>query len=312
MIKPRFPVSTTRTARTVTDRNLRTVCESAKCPNRMECWGRGTATFMILGDVCTRKCGFCAIQVGKPLSVDEEEPRRVAEAARELGLSHVVVTSVARDDLKDGGAEQFYETILAIRDDLPDSTIEVLTPDFKGNWKAIDRVCEAEPDIYNHNLETVRRLSPLVRSPNADHARSLNLLAYVKAAHPEITTKSGLMVGLGERREEMVEAFRDLHEHNCQVLTVGQYLQPLEEKLSVEQFVPPEEFEWYEREARAIGFREVFCGPFVRSSYHADEMSSKILKRAASRHADEMSSKILKRPAVTREMAAMTFIETTR
>ncbi len=275
--KSRLLEPATFTSRTVMEKKLHTVCESAKCPNRMECWGRRTATFMILGDVCTRKCGFCAIQAGKPLSMDADEPTHVAEAAKELGLSHVVVTSVARDDLKGGGAEQFYETIRAIRELLPESTIEVLTPDFKGDSKSIERVCEARPDVYNHNLETVRRLSPFVRSPNANHDRSLELLAYVKGNYPAIATKSGLMVGLGEKNEEVIEAFHDLHEHRCDILTVGQYLQPMEEKLLVQEFVPPDVFQSYECEARAIGFQEVFCGPFVRSSYHAGEISAKVL-----------------------------------
>ncbi len=277
--KPRLPDSVVFTSHAISNRELHTVCESAKCPNRLECWGRRTATFMILGDVCTRRCGFCAISVGKPIAIDFEEPIRVAEAAQELGLRHVVITSVARDDLKDGGAEQFSQTILAIRKVLPNTTVEVLTPDFKGQTDSIDRVCEAKPHIYNHNLETVRRLTPLVRSPNANYDQSLELLAYVKKNYPMITTKSGLMLGLGEMQAEVVEAFRDLWGHQCDVLTVGQYLQPLSEKLLVKEFVTPDEFQWYENEARAIGFREVFCGPYVRSSYHADELSEKVLSR---------------------------------
>ena len=203
----------------------------------------------------------------------------MAEAAQELGLSHVVVTSVARDDLKDGGAEQFYETILQIRELLPDSTIEVLTPDFKGSVASIDRVCEARPDVYNHNIETVRRLSPSVRSPNADYDRSLDLLAHVKSAHPDIATKSGLMVGLGEIEVEVLEAFRDLRDHGCDILTVGQYLRSIEGKLLVQDFIRPEKFEAYERSARDMGFSEVFAGPFVRSSYHAGEITQKVLSK---------------------------------
>lgn len=277
--KSRLPDSVANTSRAVSDHHLNTVCESAKCPNRMECWGKGTATFMILGDICTRKCGFCAIEVGKPHQVDIDEPNRVGEAAKALNLSHLVVTSVARDDLKDGGAEHFYKTILAIRRELPETTIEVLTPDFKGDHNSIKRVCEALPDIYNHNLETVRRLSPSVRSPNADHERSLDLIEYVKSHYPEISTKSGLMVGLGERKEEVIQAFQDLHDHGCDILTVGQYLQPTLDKLSVQEFITPDEFYSYEESARAIGFKEVFCGSYVRSSYHAGEISKKVLTK---------------------------------
>ena len=275
--KPRLPNAAGFTSQVLSERNVHTVCESAKCPNRLECWGRQTATFMILGDVCTRRCGFCAIQVGKPLALDPEEPRHVAEAAKDLKLKHIVITSVARDDLRDGGAEQFYKTIIAVRDLIPEATIEVLTPDFKGNEGSIERVCEARPDIYNHNVETVARLSPFVRSPNANYKRSLELLAYVKGNHLDIATKSGLMVGLGETREEISQTFRDLREHDCDILTVGQYLQPIEGKMTVQEFIPLDEFQSYENEAHEMGFREVFCGPFVRSSYHADEISERVL-----------------------------------
>ncbi len=234
---------------------------------------------MILGDVCTRKCGFCAIAVGKALEVDTEEPRHVAEAARALGLRHVVVTSVARDDLSDGGAEQFCATISAIRELIPMATIEVLTPDFKGNAYSIDRVCEAGPDIYNHNVETVRRLSPQVRSPLANYERSLDLLQYVKAQHSDFLTKSGMMVGLGETKDEVVETMMDLRNHDCDILTVGQYLRPIEGKLFIEEFMRPEVFDEYQAIALELGFREAYCGPFVRSSYHAGELSVKVLNR---------------------------------
>lgn len=209
--------------------------------------------------------------------IDREEPVNVAKASKDLGLKHVVVTSVARDDLKDGGAEQFYETILAIRELNPEMTIEVLTPDFKGDEKSIGRVCEARPDIYNHNLETVERLTPFVRSRTANYRRSLALIQRVKEIAPEIQTKSGLMIGLGEEKEEVVQAFLDLKNHSCDILTVGQYLQPTHEKLTVQEFIPLDVFEWYESEAKNIRFKGVFCGPFVRSSYHADEISAKIL-----------------------------------
>ncbi len=275
--KERLPSSVQYTSRILTDEKLNTVCESAKCPNRMECFGRKTATFMILGDVCTRKCGFCSIEAGKPVDFDAHEPERVARAAFELGLKHVVVTSVARDDLQDGGAQRFADTIRAIRNLLPESTIEVLTPDFKLNFESIDTVCNAGPDIYNHNIETVERLTPEVRSPLAKYARSLSLLKYVKTNFPHIITKSGMMLGLGETKEEVIQALRDLREHQCDVLTMGQYLQPTKEKLEVSEFIPPFIFEFYEQQAREFGFREAYCGPFVRSSYNAGELSEKVL-----------------------------------
>lgn len=275
--KERLPSSVQYTSRILTGEKLNTVCESAKCPNRMECFGRKTATFMILGEVCTRKCGFCSIEAGKPVDFDDREPERVARAAFELGLKHVVVTSVARDDLRDGGAKRFADTICAIRNLLPESTIEVLTPDFKLNFESIDIVCSAGPDIYNHNIETVERLTPVIRSPLAQYAKSLRLLKYVKAAYPNIITKSGMMLGLGETREEVMQALEDLRSHNCDVLTMGQYLQPTKEKLEVSEFIPPFIFEFYEQKARELGFREAYCGPFVRSSYHAGELSEKVL-----------------------------------
>ncbi len=233
---------------------------------------------MILGDVCTRRCGFCAIETGRPLAIDLEEPKNVAKAAKDLGLKHVVITSVARDDMKDGGAGHFYETILAIRESAPETTIEVLTPDFKGSEESIEKVCEARPDIYNHNLETVERLTPFVRSPNAHYGRSLKLIQHVKKIDPTIQTKSGLMIGLGEQRDEVIQAFHDLKNHLCDIVTVGQYLQPTYEKLSVQEFIPLDVFESYEVEAKSLGFKEAFCGPYVRSSYHADEISEKVLR----------------------------------
>ncbi len=232
---------------------------------------------MILGDVCTRKCGFCSIQVGKPAEVEDYEPERVARAALELGLRHVVVTSVARDDMPDGGAHRFAETICAIRNLIPSCTIEVLTPDFKGDWQAVNQVCEAMPDIYNHNLETVERLTPQVRSPLAKYQRSLELLNYVKTNFPEIVTKSGMMLGLGETKDEVIQSMTDLRDHRCDILTMGQYLQPTKEKMEVSEFIPPFMFEFYEEKARELGFREAYCGPFVRSSYHAGELSEKVL-----------------------------------
>lgn len=284
--KPRFTDSSALTSEVVSGQHLHTVCQSAKCPNRSECWGKGTATFMILGEVCSRECRFCAVLHGAPEQVDFGEPERVAEAAHRLGLNHVVVTSVTRDDLEDGGAEQFCRTIGALRRALPHATIEVLTPDFDGNMSALEQVCEAGPDILNHNLETVERLTPSVRSTKSSYRRSLHLLGEAKKRYPQLLTKSGVMVGLGEVREEILEVFHDLRREGCEMLTVGQYLQPSAEQIGVKEFISPDEFLWYEEEARRLGFREAFCGPFVRSSYHAAEITERFLTREKeSRHA---------------------------
>lgn len=251
--------------------DLHTVCESAKCPNHWECWAKGTATFMIGGDRCTRACGFCAIDTSKPLPLDAEEPARVAEAARRMRLRHVVVTAVARDDLADGGAGHFAATIHAVRQALPAVVIEVLVPDFRDSDDAIDAVLAARPHIFNHNLETVRRLTPAVRS-RATYDRSLSVLRKARERGGErLFTKSGLMVGLGERPEEMREAMHDLRAVGCDILTVGQYLQPTRNNLPVLAFVTPEQFEAYGRDARDLGFGHVASGPKVRSSYHADD-----------------------------------------
>jgi lipoic acid synthetase len=250
---------------------LETVCENARCPNRAECYARKTATFMILGNVCTRPCGFCAVPRGKPLRLEESEPDRVAEAAARLGLRHVVITSVTRDDLPDGGAEHFYRTVLAVRA-RTGAVVEVLTPDFLGNVSAIERVLQARPQVYNHNLETVPRLYRRVRR-NADYRRSLELLHYVKRQDPTIETKSGIMLGLGESIEEVFELFAHLRDVACDLLTIGQYLQPSPSHLPVERFVPPDEFDAIGRLARRLGFNRVASGPFVRSSYHAEEMT---------------------------------------
>ena len=251
---------------------LATVCQSARCPNLCECFAQGTATFMILGDVCTRDCRFCAVSHGAVAAPKPSEPQRVAAAAERLNLRHVVVTSVTRDDLPDGGAGEFRKTILALRERL-ECTIEVLTPDFKGNVAAIESVASARPDVYNHNVETVPRLYPIVR-PAANYRRSLDLLHYVKRNYPEVRTKSGIMVGLGETREEALQAFKDLRGVGCDMLTVGQYLQPTPGHLPVRRYVTPEEFSDYERQAREMGFAGVACGPFVRSSYHAGDLMS--------------------------------------
>jgi lipoic acid synthetase len=250
---------------------LHTVCESAKCPNHWECWSKGTATFMIAGDRCTRACGFCAVSTAKPLALEADEPARVAEATKRMRLKHVVITAVARDDLQDGGAEHFYRTIETVRAENPGIVIEVLTPDFLDKDDSINAVLRASPDIFNHNLETVRRLTPSVRS-RATYDRSLSVLAKVKARRGEtIYTKSGLMLGLGETEEELFEAMRDLRGAGCDILTLGQYLQPTLKHLPVKEFVPPEKFAEYGKVAEELGFSHVASGPMVRSSYHADE-----------------------------------------
>lgn len=260
------------TSDVIADLRLETVCESAKCPNRTECWSNKTATFMILGNVCTRPCGFCSVPRGKTETVQVDEPGRVAEAAIRLGLDYVVITSVTRDDLPDGGANHFYECVLAVRERMPQARIEVLTPDFRGNRAAISRVIESKPDVFNHNTETVPRLYHRVRR-NAEYQRTLNLLAQIKEESPSMLTKTGLMLGLGETREELLEVFRDLRAVNCDMLTLGQYLQPTPQMLPVERYVPPEEFDEIGDIARGMGFGTVASGPFVRSSYHAGEMA---------------------------------------
>ncbi|MEP6535634.1 MAG: lipoyl synthase [Bryobacteraceae bacterium] len=253
----------------VTDLKLHTVCESAACPNVGECWNRRTATFMILGNVCTRRCGFCAVQKGAPLAVDYDEPRRVAEACEALGLKYAVVTSVNRDDRKDGGAELFALTIRAIRDRIPDCRVEVLVPDFQGSQAAMEIVMDAQPDVLNHNTETVPRLYRQVRL-GARYERSLEMLEYAKQLRPNIPTKSGLMLGLGETPEEVLSVMRDLHAHRVDILTLGQYLRPSLKHLPILRYVPVEEFAEFKRQGREMGFAHVEAGPLVRSSYHAD------------------------------------------
>lgn len=249
---------------------LETVCENARCPNRPECYARRTATFMILGNFCTRPCGFCSVPRGAPEALEDDEPERVAEAAQRLGLRHVVITSVTRDDLTDGGAEHFRRCVVAVRE-RTGAAVEVLTPDFLGDLGAVDRVLEARPDVYNHNMETVPRLYRKVRG-RADYQRSLDVLAHVKRRLPEATTKSGLMLGLGETTEELLDVFADLRAAGCDVLTLGQYLAPTLKHIPVARFVAPAEFDALADLARSLGFAWVAAGPFIRSSYHADEM----------------------------------------
>jgi len=253
---------------------LHTVCESAKCPNHWECWEKGTATFMIAGDRCTRACGFCAVSTAKPLALEADEPMRVAEATRRMRLRHIVITAVARDDLKDGGAEHFRQTIEAVRKLNPGIVIEVLVPDFNESDSSVENVLSANPQIFNHNLETVRRLTPSVRH-RATYDRSLAVLRKVKQKRgSSIYTKSGMMLGLGEREEEVMVALEDLRRAGCDMLTLGQYLQPTLKHLPVTEFVSPEQFAAYGNTARGMGFVHVASGPMVRSSYHADEFNA--------------------------------------
>lgn len=260
------------TARLVEELGLETVCSSAKCPNRLECWSSRTATFMILGNVCTRPCGFCSVPKGKTELIELDEPDRVAEAARRLGLAYVVITSVTRDDLADGGADHFRQTILAVREATA-ASVEVLVPDFLGKPGAIETVMQARPEVFNHNTETVPRLYRRVRGRKSVYAWTLELLAAAKRIDPAVKTKSGLMLGLGETRDELLEVFADLLDHGVDFLTLGQYLQPTLDSLPVERYVPPEEFDELGQLARSMGFADVASGPLVRSSYHAREMA---------------------------------------
>jgi lipoic acid synthetase len=255
----------------VGDLGLHTVCKSAKCPNIHECWGHGTATIMILGELCTRACRFCAIKAGRPIGLDTDEPRRVAEAAQRMNLQHVVLTSVARDDLPDGGSGIFAETIRSIRNVLPESSIEVLTPDFQGDMSAMDTVLEAGPDVFNHNLETVSRLQSVIR-PQASYGRSLSVLQYAASWKRPPVVKSGIMLGLGETDEELVAALEDLYNAGVRLLTLGQYLQPSKQHRPVDRYVAPEDFERFAQVARQMGFKGVASGPMVRSSYKAHEL----------------------------------------
>lgn len=265
-----------RTRGLLDELKLHTVCESAKCPNHWECWSKGTATFMIAGDRCTRACGFCAIATAKPLALEADEPQRVAEATRRMKLKHVVITAVARDDIADGGAEHFARTIEAVRALNPGIVIEVLVPDFNDSDAAIEAVLAARPHIYNHNLETVRRLTPTVRH-RATYDRSLSVLAKAKTRNSKLETqnsfhtKSGMMLGLGETEAEVLQAMKDLRAANCDILTLGQYLPPSAKHLPLVEYISPAQFVTYARAAQAMGFIHVASGPLVRSSYHADE-----------------------------------------
>lgn len=261
-------------------KTLHTVCEEARCPNIYECWANRTATFMILGDVCTRACRFCAVKTGLPTELDWAEPERVAEAVEQMGLQHAVVTSVARDDLKDGGASIFVATIHAIRKRNPLTNVEVLIPDFQGNWDALHAVMNAKPDILNHNIETVARLSDRVRS-KAKYDRTLQLLKKSKEFQPHIPTKSSIMIGLGESKAEIIKTMDDLRAHDVDILTIGQYLQPTLKHLKVEKYYTPDEFAELKEEGLKRGFNHVESGPLVRSSYRAHEQVQSAQARAA-------------------------------
>ncbi|MBS1271829.1 MAG: Lipoyl synthase [Candidatus Marinimicrobia bacterium] len=258
----------------MTENSLNTVCEEAQCPNMSECWNRGTATFMILGDICTRSCGFCAVKTGRPPMLDEEEPKRVVDAALKMDLNHVVVTSVNRDEREDGGASVFADTIARLHDAMPDVSVEVLIPDFRGNWDALQTVIDAEPEILNHNMETVERIYKRVR-PQAKYPRSLELL--YRAKQQGMRTKSGIMVGIGEETQEVVNLMQDLREVDVDIMTIGQYLQPSDSHLPVDRYVHPAEFKYYREIGERMGFDVVESGPMVRSSYHADEQASGVL-----------------------------------
>ncbi|MCW8811707.1 MAG: lipoyl synthase [Ignavibacteriaceae bacterium] len=250
------------------EKKLNTVCEEAKCPNIAECWNHRTATFMILGDTCTRSCGFCNVKVGLPTDLDLEEPRRVVDAIKQLNLRHAVITSVNRDELEDGGASIFKECVRLLREEKPDCTVEILIPDFKGEEKAFEIIMQYPPDILNHNLETVKRLYHAVR-PQAKYERSLNLIKWFKSKR--LKTKSGIMVGIGETTNEVLDLMKDLYSHGCEIMTIGQYLQPSKQHLPVDRFVTPEEFRMYKAEGLKMGFKVVESSPLVRSSYHADQ-----------------------------------------
>jgi lipoic acid synthetase len=262
------------TTKIVHEHKLHTVCESAQCPNLGECWSRKTATIMILGNICTRSCGFCAVQTGRPTELDRDEPRRVAEAIRLMGLKHAVITSVARDELTDGGAGIWAETIRAVREENPNTAIEVLIPDFKGRWQDLETVLAAKPDILNHNVETVPRLHKQVR-PQAKYERSLEMLRRAKAAG--FVTKSGLMLGIGERDDEIAATLRDMAADKLDILTLGQYLRPSAQHLPLYRWVTPEEFAHWKQFSLDLGCRVVESGPLVRSSYHADEQSDALV-----------------------------------
>lgn len=279
-LKVRLPVggNYARLKNLMRSQGLHTVCEEALCPNIGECWSRGTATFLLMGDICTRSCGFCHIKTGRPQALDEDEPRRVAEAVQAMGLNHCVLTSVNRDELPDGGAHIFANTLREIRRLRPQCSVEVLIPDFKGNRDALKTVMDARPEILNHNVETVPRLYRTVR-PQANYQQSLRVLSGAKALVPEAITKTGIMVGLGETRAEVIEVMRDLRAHQVDIMTIGQYLRPSPFHLPIQRYVHPDEFREFHRIGMELGFKWVESGPLVRSSYHAEGQAEALLQR---------------------------------
>lgn len=256
-----------KVSKIVQENNLHTICQSGNCPNMGECWGHGTATFMILGNICTRSCGFCAVATGRPKPVDLAEPKRVAEAIKTMGVKHAVLTSVDRDELKDGGSIIWARTVRAVKELCPDTTLETLIPDFKGEMENVQRVIDSAPEVISHNLETVERLTRKVRI-QAKYHRSLSVINYLK--QQGVRTKSGIMLGLGETKEEVIQAMQDLRDNGCEVITLGQYLQPTAKHLPVDRFVHPDEFAYYREEGYKMGFDYVESGPLVRSSYHSE------------------------------------------
>ena len=256
--------------------DLHTVCQEAACPNLGECWGRGTATFMILGDICTRNCRFCNVTSGQPILPDEEEPRRVAEAVKTLSLNYGVITSVTRDDLSDGGATHFAETVRAVKDMCPETLIEVLIPDFDGQNGSLLTVVDVKPHVVSHNVETVARLTPQVRDQRTSYDRSLTVLQKIREKEPHITTKSGFMIGLGETEEEILSTMQDLRSTGCDIVTIGQYLQPSKDCMPVAQYIPPEKFDEYREIGEKMGFQAVASGPLVRSSYLAHQFYKQV------------------------------------
>jgi lipoic acid synthetase len=257
---------------TIASLGLHTVCEEARCPNIGECWGGGTATIMIMGDVCTRGCRFCSVTGGRPLYLDPEEPERVAKAIKEWGLRYIVITSVCRDDLHDGGADHIAKTIKAVKVQCPETMVEPLIPDFYGNRYAIKKVTDARPEVISHNIETVARLSPVVRDPRATYEQSLSVLKIIKDIDCKIYTKSSIMLGLGENEEEVMQAAKDLRSAGVDIVSIGQYLQPTSRHLPVKEYITPEKFDWYRKSIEKMGFAYVVAGPLVRSSYKAGEL----------------------------------------
>ena len=258
---------------------LHTVCEEARCPNRGECWGSGTATFLLMGDICTRHCRFCSTKKGKPLPLEKDEPERVAEASKQMSLEYVVLTSVDRDDLPDGGASHFSKCIAEIKEAITDAKVEVLVPDFAGNGESIRKIISASPDVFSHNIEVVENLQSAVRDRRANYRQSLNVLKMAKKISKKIITKSSIMVGLGESDREVLKAMDDLLDAGVDLLTIGQYLQPAKHCLPVKKYIPPEKFDWFRQEALKKGFMGVVSGPFARSSYHAKELFERCVSK---------------------------------